>query len=108
MFKAPVLNKHVATVFLARQALFCFRQNRNKLDILKNTYGVSILLLHTRSAVAFASAVAPILKVNKPLYATCTSPKMHLVNLAPKILHKHCFQFLLERVQYPGDLKNKG
>ena len=26
-------------------------------------------------------------------FATCTSPKTHLV--CPKILHKHCFQFLL-------------
>ena len=26
----------------------------------------------------------------------------------PKILHKHCFQFLLGRLQYPGEMKNKG
>ena len=25
-----------------------------------------------------------------------------------KILHKHCFQFLLGRLYYPGELKNKG
>ena len=28
--------------------------------------------------------------------------------LLPKILHKHCFQFLLGRLQYPGETKNKG
>ena len=26
----------------------------------------------------------------------------------PKILHKHCLQFLLGRLQYPGEMKNKG
>ena len=26
----------------------------------------------------------------------------------PQILHKHCFQFLLGRLQYPGEMKNKG
>ena len=30
------------------------------------------------------------------------SPIMHL------ILHKHCFQFFLGRLQYPGEMKNKG
>ena len=37
-------------------------------------------------------------------FATCTSPKTHLV--CPKILHKHCFQFLLgqwaRRCCHPG------
>ena len=28
--------------------------------------------------------------------------------LPPKILHKHCFQFLLGRLWYPGEMKNKG
>ena len=28
--------------------------------------------------------------------------------LRPKILRKHCFQFLLGRLQYPGEMKNKG
>ena len=27
--------------------------------------------------------------------------------LPPKILHKHCFQFLLGRLCYPGEVKNK-
>ena len=26
----------------------------------------------------------------------------------PKILHTHCFQFFLGRLQYPGAMKNKG
>ena len=28
--------------------------------------------------------------------------------LPPKILQKHCFQFLLGRLYYPGEMKNKG
>ena len=28
--------------------------------------------------------------------------------LSPNILHKHCFQFLLGRLLYPGEMKNKG
>ena len=28
--------------------------------------------------------------------------------LASQILHKHCFQFLLGRLLYPGEMKNKG
>ena len=28
--------------------------------------------------------------------------------LPPKILHKHCYQFLLGRLLYPGEIKNKG
>ena len=28
--------------------------------------------------------------------------------LRRKILHKHCFQFLLGRLWYPGEMKNKG
>ena len=28
--------------------------------------------------------------------------------LPPKILHKHCFQFLLGRLKHPGELKNRG
>ena len=27
--------------------------------------------------------------------------------LSPKILHKHCFQFLLGRLQYPQERKNE-
>ena len=33
---------------------------------------------------------------NLNLFATCTSPKMH--HICPPKLHKHCFQFLLERL----------
>ena len=29
-------------------------------------------------------------------------------SLPPKILHKHCFQFPLKRLKYPGEMKNKG
>ena len=36
-------------------------------------------------------------------YATSTFTIMHLI-----ILHKHWFQFLLGRLSYPGELKNKG
>ena len=32
---------------------------------------------------------------------------MHLI-CPPKILDKHSFQFLLGRLQYPGEMKNKG
>ena len=32
---------------------------------------------------------------------------MHFISPI-KILHKHCFQFLLGRLQYPGEMKNKG
>ena len=32
---------------------------------------------------------------------------MHLKSV-PNILHKHCFWFLLGRLQYPGGMKNKG
>ena len=28
--------------------------------------------------------------------------------LPPKIFQKHCFQFLLGRLQYPEEMKNKG
>ena len=28
--------------------------------------------------------------------------------LASQILHKHCFQFLIGRLLYPGEMKNKG
>ena len=28
--------------------------------------------------------------------------------LPPKILHKHCFQFLVGRLKHPGELKNRG
>ena len=28
--------------------------------------------------------------------------------LPPKILHKHCFQLLLGRLKYLGEVKNKG
>ena len=31
---------------------------------------------------------------------------MHL--LLPRILHKHCFQFLFGRLWYPEEMKNKG
>ena len=41
---------------------------------------------------------------NHGIYATCTSPIMHL--FCPQILH--CFQFLLGRLWYPGEIKNKG
>ena len=46
------------------------------------------------------------------LYATSTFPIMHLINPPtpppPQILHKHCFKLLLGRLQYPGEMKNKG
>ena len=32
---------------------------------------------------------------------------MHAPYLPPKILHNHCFQFLLGRLQYPGEMKTK-
>ena len=32
---------------------------------------------------------------------------MHFISPI-KILHKHCFQFLLGQLQYPGEMKNKG
>ena len=46
---------------------------------------------------------------NHVAYATCTSPIMQLISPSsptPKILHKHCFQFLLGRLSYPGEIKN--
>ena len=39
------------------------------------------------------------------------SPFPHFHNalcLAPKILHKNCFQFPLGRLLYPGEMKTKG
>ena len=41
------------------------------------------------------------------LYATSTFPIMHLIP-PQKILHKHCFPFLLGRLLYPGEMKNIG
>ena len=42
------------------------------------------------------------------LYATSTFPIMHLIPPPQKILHKHCFPFLLGRLLYPGEMKNIG
>ena len=42
------------------------------------------------------------------LYATSTFPIFYAPYLPPKILQKHCFQFLLGWLQYLGEMKNKG
>ena len=39
--------------------------------------------------------------------STSTFCIMHAPYLPPKILHNHCFQFLLGRLQYPGEMKTK-
>ena len=39
--------------------------------------------------------------------STSTFSIMHAPYLPPKILHNHCFQFLLGRLQYPGEIKTK-
>ena len=39
------------------------------------------------------------------LNATSTFPIMHLI-CSPKFRNKHCFQFLLGRLQYPGEMKS--
>ena len=46
-------------------------------------------------------------------YEICTPIRyLHVYHnapyLPPKILQKHCFQFLLGRLLYPGEMKNKG
>ena len=45
-------------------------------------------------------------ELTRQVFATSAFPIMHLVS-PPKILHKYCFQFLLGRLQYPGEMKNK-
>ena len=39
-------------------------------------------------------------------FAICTSPTIHLVR-SPNIYDTHCLQFLLGRLQYPEEIKNK-
>ena len=50
---------------------------------------------------------------HKLSYEICTPIRyLHVYHnapyLPPKILQKHCFQFLLGRLLYPGEMKNKG
>ena len=37
------------------------------------------------------------------IHTTCTSPTLHLI-CPPKMLHKHCFQFVLGWLWYPGEI----
>ena len=90
---------------VARKRINCYT-SLNFYIYVRLPYIASILFTRVRTLELRGSENSPLIRTLIIIHRLHIFPNAPY--LTPKILHKHCFQFFVGRLWYPGEMKSKG